>query len=780
MEAAHGDPFPPLEAPSAEEIMTWPLDDVTVEFLSEARDGLDAVEEDLLCLETDPTDKPRLDAVFRVVHSIKGTAGMLDYGRLESIAHAGETLMAKVREGAMPLENDAITALLQALDAMRTDLDAIGSTGAGSDDDAHELIELLESLAAAGTPEEESAGGEFLEFLAPPASSDDLSGLDAALASLDIGSGDLAGIEAALSAIAPHIPETPAPPAAPAPHKQAKAKAKAKANDGAPPAETHIRVDVRVLDKLMNLVGELVLVRNRLVQRADETGSASRQLDHITTELQDGVMKTRMQTVGTVISRVPRVVRDLCMTFDKRVEVRTSGEETEVDRTIVQAIKDPLTHLVRNAVDHGIEMPEARIAAGKPAAGRLELRAYQDGGQVTIEISDDGKGIDVQKVAKRALERGLVTATELERMGDEALTDLIFRPGFSTAEAVTTVSGRGVGMDVVRTRVEQVGGTVEVSSELGKGTTFRLRIPLTLAIIQTLLVEAGGTRYALPQSNLDELIRVTPDEWSERISEMGGAEVLDLRGEFLPLVRLAKVLDDPAHDSALNALNVVVLRSGRQRYALVVDEIIDTEEIVVKPLGPMLSQVGLYSGATVLGDGTVAVILDVTAIARTAGLVTTTQRTTTATEDDTAGERVGLLTFTAGPLRHAAIPLARLERIEELAAERIEYAAGKPVFQHVDDLVPLFFLSSILGEPHTVPEVGTIRVLVCPTARGRVGIVIDRILDLVESEVENKRRVATAHPALSATAVVQGKVTDMVDIDALVDAPSAPVLAAIA
>ena len=415
------------------------------------------------------------------------------------------------------------------------------------------------------------------------------------------------------------MPESPAPAA-----EQAEAR-------GSAVSDSTIRVDVGLLDKLMNLVGELVLARNQVLQFTSQSADSaflatSQRLNLITTELQGSVMKTRMQPIGNVWSKLPRVVRDLAAACGKEVRLEMEGKETELDKTIIEAIKDPLTHIVRNSVDHGIERPETRVERRKPAEGCLKMRAYHEGGQVIIEITDDGGGIDCERVKQKALQRALITPEQAARMSDHEALYLIFLPGFSTAEKVTNVSGRGVGMDVVKTNIERIGGTVDLQSQPGKGTTLKIKIPLTLAIIPALIVTSGGDRFAIPQVSLLELVRLEVEQASQQIEFIHGAPVYRLRGQLLPFAYLNRELrlndaDDDGLKPSVEATTIVVLQADGHPFGLVVDEINDTEEIVVKPLGKQLKGVASFAGATIMGDGRVALILDVLGLAQRAGVV---------------------------------------------------------------------------------------------------------------------------------------------------------------
>ena len=462
-----------------------------------------------------------------------------------------------------------------------------------------------------------------------------------------------------------------------------------------------------LLDKLMNLVGELVLARNQIlqfnaVQKDTAFLSTSQRLNLITTELQEGVMKTRMQPIGNVWSRFPRVVRDLAMACGKEVRIEMEGKETDLDKTIIEAIKDPLTHLVRNSVDHGIEPPELRRQRGKPAEGRLFLRAFHEGGQVNIEIADDGAGIEPEKLKHKALERGLINQEQAARMGEREALNLIFLPGFSTAAKVSNISGRGVGMDVVKTNIEKIGGTVDLHSQLGRGTTIKIKIPLTLAIIPALVVTSGGDRYAIPQVSLLELVRLDGEQVRKGIEHIHGAPVYRLRGHLLPLVYLNRQLgvESRRADEADEAVNIVVLQAGERHFGLVVDGINDTEEIVVKPLGKQLKGVSVFAGATIMGDGQVALILDVLGTAQSAGVISETRDQglagVTARTQQQGDQWQTLLLVGLGREGRAAIPLSLVARLEEIPLEQVERGAEQEVVQYRGQILPLIRLKQVL------------------------------------------------------------------------------------
>ncbi len=564
--------------------------DVIREFLVESHENLSRLDRELVELEKRPQDASLLASIFRTIHTIKGTCGFLAFSTLEEITHQAENLLSQLRDGQRELDPSLVTLILDTVDATRKVLAAIEASGKEGPEQFEDLTERLRVAAQAPAANTGQASGGADPVPGPVAEPQD-----------DNGSSELA--EAAK-------PEEEA----------AKSSAVADAN---------IRVGVGLLDKLMDLVGELVLTRNQILtfntEREDAALNAtSQRLNLITTELQEGVMKTRMQPIGMVWNKLPRVVRDMAVTLGKQIRLDMDGTGTELDRSIIEAIKDPLVHLVRNSCDHGIEPPDVRVRAGKPPEGRLTLRAYHEGGQVNIEIGDDGAGIDVARVKQKAIEKGLLRLEQVEKLTDREALNLIFLPGFSMAKTITNVSGRGVGMDVVKSNIEKIGGVVDVFSRAGEGSTVKLKIPLTLAIIPGLVITSGnyrstpragagaatGERFIIPQVSLVELIRLEDQAAGVQIEYVHGTPVYRRRGSLLPLAYLKDVLGlEPSGQS--NVVNIVVLQAEDRQFGLVVDGINDTQEIVVKPLGKQLKGLTVYAGATIMGDGRVALILDV-------------------------------------------------------------------------------------------------------------------------------------------------------------------------
>ncbi len=549
-----------------------------------------------------------------------------------------------------------------------------------------------------------------------------------------------------------------------------------------------IRVDVDLLDRLMNQVGELVLARNQILQFAGATddatlGAASQRLNLITSELQEGVMKTRMQPIGVAWSMMPRLVRDLARSCGKQIELEMQGAETELDRTIIEAIRDPLTHLVRNSCDHGLEASAVREAKGKPATGKLHLGAYHEGGHVIIEITDDGGGIDIGRVKSKALERGLITPDQVTRMSDHEAIQLIYRPGFSTAEKITGVSGRGVGMDVVKTNIERAGGTIDVTSRPGQGTAVHIKIPLTLAIIPGMVVEGGGERFVIPQVSLVELVRLEEEQALERIERIHDAPVCRLRGKLLPLVYLNETLklqgsSETSSEGRDQSVNIVVLQAEDRQFGLVVDGIRDTQEIVVKPLGKQLKGLAAYSGATVMGDGRVVLILDVLGVARLAGLTANqfaaearaaAAAASGSDSDSRTSERQALLLFRSPGFERMAVPLSLVSRLEEFPSTRVERSGGRPVVQYRDRILPLVSMESLdgssLGDDSSADP---LQVIVFLDGGRGMGLVVGEILDIIDESVQVRKK---AHRrGLLGSAVIGGQVTDFLDLHAVIDA----------
>ncbi len=687
------------------------MDDLLTDFLTEVNEGLAELDTALVMLERSPADGPTLSLIFRQVHTIKGTCGFLGLPRLERVAHAAEDVLGLLRDGALAPSPAVIDHVLAALDRVRTIVDGLGRTGQEPAGDDGSLIAGLSAISN-GRPEAAPAP--------VPASGADGGG--------PVGSAAVASEPAGF-------------------------------------ARATVRVGVETLENLMTLVGELVLTRNQLLQISRrEEGSAFaaplQRLSRLATELQDVAMKTRMQPVGTAWNKLPRLVRDLSHELGKPIELVMQGAETELDRQVLEQIRDPLTHIIRNAADHGLEPAEARRVAGKNPTGLITLTAFHEGGCVIIEVGDDGRGLDNDRIRARILSRGLAGEAEVGAMTDRQIQQFIFVPGFSTAEAVTSVSGRGVGMDVVRSNIERISGTVDLRSEAGRGTTLTIRIPLTLAIVPGLVVRAGPHRFVVPQLAVVELVRTAADgEGGVRVERLGGNAVLRLREALLPLVDLATLFALPAGLGPGEGV-IVVTEAGGVRFGMLVDEVFDTEEIVVKPVAPPLRHLQSFGGTTILGDGSVTMILDPAGIGRAASLAAISRADrggAPEAPDEDQGEAAAairsMLLFRSGN-DTMAIPLEAVTRLEVLAEAAIERAGGRLVAQYRGGLMPLLPVGPPGGR-------ATHDVLVLQGGDRGVGLLVDAIIDIVEEKV--RIEVGGERPGVLGTAILAGRATEIID-----------------
>ena len=782
------------------------MDDIVKEFLIESNENLDRLDVNLVELEKSPRDQELLADIFRTIHSIKGTTGFLGFHHLEAVAHAGENLLSRLRDGLLLLNPEITTGLLSMVDAIREMLAQIENTEADGNNDYPDLIAQLARLQASA-PSAETSHEQAKTVAAPVGEKVAPEVVDAAISELQEPSsavtslanskqedgtprlGQLLSTQGAitedeLSAALDKqqqgdprkLGEILVEESNTKPGDVLNALTQQQAIREQSASERSIRVDVGLLERLMDLVGELVLTRNQIIQFAasQRDGSflaVSQKLNLVTSDMREIIMKTRMQPIQNVMGKFPRMVRDLALSCGKEVRIETTGQETELDRTILEAIKDPLTHAVRNSVDHGIEKPAVRVAAGKASEGVLSLRAYHEGGQVNIEIGDDGAGIDPARIRAKGLEKGLITPQQAERMSTQEIISLIFAPGFSTAEKITNVSGRGVGMDVVRTNIERIGGTVDIQSVLGQGSTVRMKIPLTLAIIPALIVSSSEQRFAIPQVSLLELLRLESGRTDQSIEMVHGAPVYRLRGHLLPLLFLDRELKQCHENKSLTEpLNIVVLQAEGQQFGLVVDEIHDAEEIVVKPLGQHLKHITAFSGATVMGDGAVALILDVVGLAKSGRLLTeakkaalledaSSRKTETDQVDSTARE---LLLFRTAGARRAAVDLSSVDRLEEFKLSQFERAGQQTVVQYRGELLPIVDLSDKLSAVQGGDETALLKVLVCNHNGLRMGVVVDQILDVANESFAVEQRFKDTQS--EGSAVINKQVTDLLDL----------------
>ena len=712
------------------------VDDLTQEFLAESLDGLDRMDRCLTELESRPDDAELLGEIFRAVHTIKGTTGFLGFSRLEKLAHAGENLLGSLRNGRLKANPELVSGLLRLMDGLREILGLIDRTGKEGDreaDDDNGLIELMAELNA-GRPPGPSLTPPVMGLLDGPA------GLEASFVARLRG----APVAQAL-ARGGTAPQT---------------EVQGKADAGGGVGEKTLRIDVEVLNRMMNLVGELVLTRNQILQsnvEAENFPELARRLDSVTADLRETVMQARMQPVGHLFQKFPRMVRDIAKGCGKHVRIEFKGQDTGLDKSLLEAIKDPLTHAVRNAIDHGIEDPNGRVLAGKAVEGTVRLEARQHNGSVIIEVSDNGAGISTERVLRKAVEQGLVTREQASAMTEREALQLVFLPGFSTAAAVTNLSGRGVGMDVVMSNVEKAGGTVELESRPGEGTTLRLKVPLTLAIVRALVVRSGGQSFCLPQSALAELVYVPARDVDTAVERIGEAEVYRLRERLLPMVRLDRMLglQGGSPPAGTREFYLVVLEADGCRFGLVVDDLLAPEEIVVKPLSPVLREIGMFSGATVLGNGALAMILDIAATALRAGVRAVAEdpdiaRTVVDDRSELGSASTSYLIFedrAEGPgTERMALPLSAVERIETVAVRDVEYVGGRPLLQYRGELLPLTDAGGVLRDAtQGGTEEASVTVLICqrtgvaPDAGtgkiSRLGMVVRHVLDVAAGEL---------------------------------------------
>lgn len=812
-------------------------DEILQGFIEESLEHLADIENDLLNIEEGGADidVELVNKVFRAAHSIKGGAGFMGLTVIQDLAHATENVLGLIRSEKLTPTPAIVNVLLLATDELQhlieniadsnevdisqhvTPLDAIYE---GGEAPPVQTAVVEEEPAPDSVKEQKSQSTAPVEAVSPQAESK--SEGDSSPAQTIT-----AEIKKDTSVMAP---QSPPPPADAKPEKKKTNKAKT------PPqkAETSIRVTVSLLDQLMNLAGELVLSRNQLLQAiiSDDIRNAEtvgQRIDLVTSELQEAIMLTRMQPIGNVFNKFPRVVRDLSKMLDKQMDLTIVGKDVELDKTILEAINDPLTHLVRNSVDHGVETPDVRSSKGKDPKGLIILKAYHEAGQVVIEISDDGKGLDGDALAESAVNKGLITAEQAKSMSDKERINLILIPGFSTAAKVTDVSGRGVGMDVVKTNLDQLGGSIEIDSEVGRGTTISIKLPLTLAIIPCQIVMTGGERYAIPQVNLEELLRIPASAVKERVERVGDAEVVRLRGNLLPLIRLSDVLDIPRtyydpvkstikpdqrqqiadrrskqtplfkddkqqrndndqasedqqqyersgverRQSPASALNIVVVSTGVMKYGLVVDRLHDSEEIVIKPIGRHLQKCKGYAGATIMGDGRIALILDVTNISRMANLTSLegSERAGDLAKSakdaiSQAKDKQALLTFSSSPNERFAVPLNQVERIEKIKPTDIEEMGGKRLMQYRGGSLPLTSIDEVaMVQP--ISDQDSLLVIVFTLAGKDIGLLATGPVDAVEiaAIIDESTLKQTG---IMGSAIIEGQTTMLIDIYELV------------
>jgi len=718
------------------------MDDLLREFVTETNESLDMVDVELVRFEQEPNNAKILDNVFRLVHTIKGTCGFIGLPRLEALAHAAETLMGKFRDG-LPASSEAVTLVLATIDRIKAILDSLEHDQREPEGNDEDLIVELQRMVERIAP---SAAQHTVGTLAPQT-------LERPLRPGEVSLDDLE------RAFRETEVEVPAKPATTAP-----ADASAQDDDGGKTASQSIRVTVDTLEQLMTMVSELVLTRNQLLEivrrhEDSEFKTPLQRLSNVTAELQEGVMKTRMQPIGNAWQKLPRIVRDLSNELGKQIDLEMHGADTELDRQVLDLIKDPLTHMVRNSADHGLETPQERRTAGKPGRGRIRLSAYHEGGHIVIQIADDGRGLNTERIKAKAIAQRLATEDEVEKLSEAQIHKFIFVPSFSTAAQITNVSGRGVGMDVVRNNIDQIGGSIDVKSVAGAGLNFTIKIPLTLAIVAALIVESGGERFAVPQLSVVELVR-TRSGGEHCIEKLKDTTVLRLRDKLLPLAHLGHLLGAEQAGDVENGF-VVVTQVGSQTFGIVVDGVFHTEEIVVKPLSSKLRHIALFSGNTILGDGSVIMIIDPNGVAHAFGSTVTSQMTAEGAEakhvvDDE--QTTSLLVFRAGSAEPKAVPLALITRLEEIDARKIELSNGRHMVQYRGHLMPLVSLSDKVR----MKDEGAQPLLVFSDGSRSMALVVDEIVDIVEDHLDIQ--VASDNPGVLGSAVIKGQATEIIDV----------------
>ena len=748
------------------------MDDLIADFLIEANESLETVDAELVKFESRPDDRAALDKIFRLVHTLKGTAGFLALGRLEAVAHAGETLLGRFRDGKLEVTSGAVTLVLSSIDRIKTIIEGLASAGVEPVGDDTALISALEAIsnaapAALGAPAVARGQPTVPEAVVHvPLPVAPLAQTDPQVQGPRPGEVSEAELEAAfLAAEGPRFDDAPleesrslSPPV--------KIAAEVHAEEGFnPPGPQSIRVGVNVIEDLMTLVSELVLTRNQLLQvnrgRDDEAFFPPLQrLSTITGELQDSVMKTRMQPIGVAWKKLPRIVRDLSNELSKKIELELEGETTELDRQVLELIRDPLTHMVRNSADHGLETPAERIAAGKSDTGVIRLSAFHEGGAIVIRLRDDGRGLDTQRIREKAIEKGLIGRADAEVMSEAQIHRLILAPGFSTARKVTNLSGRGVGMDVVRTNVEQIGGQIELYSVSGGGSTITIKIPLTLAIVSALIVGAGGARFAVPQGAVLELIKIGGGNPEHRVEAIEQVRMVRLREHMVPLIDLAAEFGQADREPPAF---VIIMQVGSHRFGVMVDEVVDTEEIVVKPLAAILRNISVFSGATILGDGSVVLIVDPNGLTQKAAeMSASNMRSVSETDDEAAwmtDEKTSLLIVRVGDGAPKAVELSRITRLEHARAEHIEHYAGRSSLEYRGKLMPILRVE----EDQTLRTKGIQPLLVFAGPQYVMGLAVDEIIDVVN--VLFKIELNPTRTGVVGVGNVAGKATEILDVD---------------
>jgi two-component system chemotaxis sensor kinase CheA len=724
------------------------FDEILTEFALEAREILDQLDSDFVLLEVSPTDKKLIGNIFRGLHTLKGSSGFFSFKRLEKISHAGESLLGKIRDGQLSLDLNKSNVLLQMIDVLRIIIESIekNKTEPAGEDTA--LISSIGNL---------SRGNE--EVINDNASVNSVAGLNQPIPDAAIIQADASEAEVSINLSVTENLNTP-------PTQEIQ---ETQENN------TPVRINLDTLDKLMNLASEMVLARNRLLPFADNSADLQftntvHSIDLLTLELQERMMKMRMQSISHVWSKFPRLIRDAANQTNKKVTLIQNGADTEIDRSLLDGIRDPLMHIIRNSVDHSIEEPDVRIRKGKPETGQIVLNASHQNGMILIEVSDDGAGINLELIKKRAIERKLISPEIASQLSKSELIDLIFQPGFSTKDAVTSLSGRGVGMDVVKTNITNIGGTIEITSEPDMGTQIQLKIPLTLAIIPALFITCADQVFAIPENRIIELVKLSPKSQADEFQNFHGIPVFKLRNQLLPLIYLDQVLELQSTSSPPDDdIYIVLLQSGPTYFGLAVTSVDNIQDIVVKPLGGTLNDIPYFAGATIMGNGRVSLILDVDNIAINSGF--TAQDLSTLNKEkplDTTPpvEMMGILVFEIAGLERMAIPLDRLRHIDMLDMDQTQMQGDKQVIYLNKELFYVIQLNQFVNgaDAQYVSKSKHVPALTCVSNQRLYSLLVEHVVEIIQVP---KQLIESATPqkGIEGYAIWNDHVINILDLD---------------
>jgi len=733
-------------------------DEILVEFIEEAKEILDQLDLDFVMLEAEPDNNKLIGNIFRGLHTLKGSSGFFALKRLEKLTHAGETLLGKVRDGTIAINTSMVSVLLSCLDELRKLISGIETNQVEPPGDDSHLIEQLLNLSN-GVSIPLNSEKPFVSEVLPPSEKNNLNP-------------DIHAHEVQNSPPQDEVvPESELNTNLEEPVKSdVENTIEAFANESSAP----VKVNLELLDKLMNLVSEMVLARNRLLPFTNEFddhqfSNAVRNIDLLTQELQERMMMTRMQPISQIWSKFPRLIRDVSNECQKKVNLIQIGSDTELDRTLIDAIRDPLVHIIRNCIDHGIEAPINRLSLGKPEIGQVLLKASHENGMVVIEISDDGGGINFELVSQTAVAKKLITSERALTISEMQLLEYIFLPGFSTKSVVTNLSGRGVGMDVVKNNISKIGGSVEINSYKNKGTNIRLKIPLTLAVMPALFVRCEKERYAIPQNSIVEMVRIDLSSDHTGLEDFYGTPVFRLRNKLVPLLLLNQQLHlsnkVPDHQSVIH---IALLQSAGIQFGLLVDEVLNMQEVVVKPLGPLFAGISDFAGATILGDGSVALILDTDGIASSSGLVEKIQAKPLNPEiylQEVSDDLVSMLVFELPGLHYTAIPLECVDRLESFTIDQIQKNGSREVVPYGDGIMQLIRINEYIdGAIHSPPSTDDPLSVITHYVDGvPMGLVVGKVHDITQVP-SNMHQINSQQRGLKGCVIHNGSVINIIDI----------------